>query len=62
MKKRVVAKAQKRTRRNKTKYADRLANQRRKRGEAVKERRFLKDTKPNRSTRRTWASIIGREK
>ena len=62
MKKRVVAKAQKRTKRNKAKYNERVKGLIHQRTEAKKEKRFYKGTKPNRSARRVWDRIIGKDK
>ena len=60
MKKRVVAKAQKRTRRNKAKYNERVKNRIHSRIEAKKELKYTKE--PNRSARRVWDRIIGKGK
>ncbi len=60
MKKRVVAKAQKRTRRNKVKQNERLKGLIHQRTEAKKEQKYTK--KPNRSARRVWDRIIGKDK
>ena len=60
MKKRVVAKAQKWTRRNIAKYNDRMKSLIHRKTEAKKEKRFYKDTKPNRNARRIWDRIIGK--
>ena len=58
MKKRVVAKAQKRTRRNIIKQNDKLKSRIHRITEAKKEQKFTK--KPNRSLRRLWNRAIGK--
>ncbi len=60
MKKRVVAEAQKRIKHNKAKYNERVKSRIHSRVEAKKEQKYTK--KPNRSARRVWDRIIGKDK
>lgn len=58
MKKRKVARAQKRKRRNKKKYAEKLENQHYQRAKTRKKQKLYKN--PNRALRRFWDKVLGK--